>query len=145
MKMIFFVLLQIKAVSCSLCTAFYRNWDFLRSKDAMTVGGVVLKLNLLFFSLYRDLFLSLTLSNVGKPSRSWIPRAILKVRKRNKISLLLVHVLCEIGRWDAKNNPREYGIAWNFGSGLRDWRTLSGILVVVVQETEKKCMKKRGT
>ena len=33
----FFVLLQIKAVSCSLCTAFYRNWDFLRSKDAMTV------------------------------------------------------------------------------------------------------------
>ena len=24
------------------------------------------------------------------------------------------------GRWDAKNNPRDYGIARNFGSGLRD-------------------------
>ena len=29
-------------------------------------------------------------------------------------------------RWDAKNNPRDYGIARNFGSGLRDWRTLLG-------------------
>ena len=27
-------------------------------------------------------------------------------------------------RWDAKNNPRDYGIARNAGSGLRDWRTL---------------------
>ena len=25
-----------------------------------------------------------------------------------------------IARWDAKNNPRDYGIARNFGSGLRD-------------------------
>ena len=25
-----------------------------------------------------------------------------------------------LGRWDAKNNPRDYGIARNFGSGLRD-------------------------
>ena len=31
-------------------------------------------------------------------------------------------------RWDAKNNPRDYGIARNFGSGLRDWRTLFGTL-----------------
>ena len=31
-------------------------------------------------------------------------------------------------RWDAKNNPRDYGIARNFGSGLRDWRTLLGTL-----------------
>ena len=28
------------------------------------------------------------------------------------------------GRWDAKNDPRDYGIARNFGSGLRDWKTL---------------------
>jgi len=27
-----------------------------------------------------------------------------------------------------QNNPRDYGIAWNFGSGLRDWRTLLGTL-----------------
>ena len=25
-----------------------------------------------------------------------------------------------LGRWDAKNNPLDYGIARNFGSGLRD-------------------------
>ena len=25
-----------------------------------------------------------------------------------------------LGRWDAKNNPRDYGIARNFGSGSRD-------------------------
>ena len=25
-----------------------------------------------------------------------------------------------LGKWDAKNNPRDYGIARNFGSGLRD-------------------------
>ena len=25
-----------------------------------------------------------------------------------------------LGRWDSKNNPRDYGIARNFGSGLRD-------------------------
>ena len=29
---------------------------------------------------------------------------------------------------DAKNNPRDYGIARNFGSGLRDRRTLLGTL-----------------
>ena len=32
------------------------------------------------------------------------------------------------GRWDTKNNPRGYGIARNFWSGLRDWRTLLGTL-----------------
>ena len=32
------------------------------------------------------------------------------------------------GRWDAKNNHRDYGIARNFGSGSRDWRTLLGTL-----------------
>ena len=32
------------------------------------------------------------------------------------------------GRWDSKNNPRDYGIERNFGSGLRDWRTLLGTL-----------------
>ena len=69
MKMIFFVLLQIKAVSCSLCTAFHRNWDFqIQGRDDSE--NVVLKLNLLSFSLYPDLFLPLTLSNVGKPSWS---------------------------------------------------------------------------
>ena len=31
-------------------------------------------------------------------------------------------------RWDAKNNPRDYGIARNLGSGLRDWKTLLGTL-----------------
>ena len=30
------------------------------------------------------------------------------------------------GKRDAKNNPRDYGIARNFGSGLRDWKTLLG-------------------
>ena len=30
-------------------------------------------------------------------------------------------------RWDAKYNHHDYGIARNFGSGLRDWRTLLGI------------------
>ena len=30
------------------------------------------------------------------------------------------------GKRDAKNNPRDYGIARNFGSGLRDRRTLLG-------------------
>ena len=33
-----------------------------------------------------------------------------------------------LGRWDAKNPPRDYGIAGRFGSGLRDWRTLWGTL-----------------
>ena len=32
------------------------------------------------------------------------------------------------GRWVAKNNPRDYGIAQSFGAGLRDWRTLLGTL-----------------
>ena len=32
------------------------------------------------------------------------------------------------GRWDAKSNPRDYGIARNFGSGLRDRKTLLGTL-----------------
>ena len=30
------------------------------------------------------------------------------------------------GRWDTKNNPRDYGIARNLKSGLRDWRTTVG-------------------
>ena len=30
-----------------------------------------------------------------------------------------------------QNNPREYGIARNLGSGLRDWKTLLGTLTVV--------------
>ena len=34
------------------------------------------------------------------------------------------------GRWDAKSNPRDYGIARNFGSGLRDRKTLLGTLHV---------------
>ena len=34
------------------------------------------------------------------------------------------------GRWDAKNSPRDYGIARNLRSGLRDWRTLLGTLTV---------------
>ena len=33
------------------------------------------------------------------------------------------------GRWDAKNNPRDYGIARNLKSGLPDWRTLLGTLL----------------
>ena len=32
------------------------------------------------------------------------------------------------GRWDSKNNARDYGIARNFGSGLGDWKTLLGTL-----------------
>ena len=30
------------------------------------------------------------------------------------------------GRRGARNNPRDYGIAGNFGSGLRDSKTLLG-------------------
>ena len=30
------------------------------------------------------------------------------------------------GRWDAKNNPRDYRIASYFGSGLRDWEPYWG-------------------
>ena len=33
------------------------------------------------------------------------------------------------GRWDAKSNPRDYGIARNFGSGSRDRKTLLGTLL----------------
>ena len=34
------------------------------------------------------------------------------------------------GRWDAKNNPQDYGIAQNLGSGLQDWKTLLGTLCI---------------
>ena len=34
------------------------------------------------------------------------------------------------GRWDAKNNPQDYGIAQNLGSGSRDWKTLLGTLCI---------------
>ena len=45
--------MQIKAVSCSLCTAFPRNWDFqIQGRDDSE--NVVLKLNLLSSSLYPD-------------------------------------------------------------------------------------------
>ena len=36
------------------------------------------------------------------------------------------------GRWDAKSNPRDYGIARNFESGLRDRKTLLGTLNIAV-------------
>ena len=32
------------------------------------------------------------------------------------------------GRWDAKSNPRDYGIARKLGSGLRERKTLLGTL-----------------
>ena len=35
------------------------------------------------------------------------------------------------GRWDTKNNPRDYRIARNFGSRKRDWRTILGTLLVL--------------
>ena len=35
------------------------------------------------------------------------------------------------GRWAAKNNPRDYGVARSFGAGLRDWRTLLGTLLLI--------------
>ena len=34
-------------------------------------------------------------------------------------------------RLDAKSNPRDYGMARNFGSGLRNWRTLLGTLRIM--------------
>ena len=50
------------------------------------------------------------------------------------------------GRWDAKNNPRDYRIARNFKSGLRDWRTLLGTLLQREQKIdEEKKEKKEGT
>ena len=45
------------------------------------------------FSLYSDYSYLLTLSNVGKPSWSWISSNISKLRKWNKISSFLVYVL----------------------------------------------------
>ena len=45
------------------------------------------------FSLHSDYFYLLTLSNVGKPSWSWISSNISKLRKWNKISSFLVYVL----------------------------------------------------
>ena len=50
------------------------------------------KVNLRSFSLYSDYSWPLTLSNVGEPSWSWISRDKFKLRKRNKISSLLVYV-----------------------------------------------------
>ena len=48
-------------------------------------------------------------------------------------------------RWDAKNNSRDYGIARNLGSGLRDSETLLGTLwrqknVAVVERFKQKSM-----
>ena len=40
------------------------------------------------------------------------------------------------GRWDAKNSHRDYVIKRNFGSGLRDWRTLLGTLGIWIQNLE---------
>ena len=48
-------------------------------------------MNLRSFSFYSDYSYPLTLSNVGEPSWSWIV-TISKLRKRNKISSLLVYV-----------------------------------------------------
>ena len=36
------------------------------------------------------------------------------------------------GRWDAKNNPRNYATARNFGSGLRDWRERENYFITLV-------------
>ena len=37
------------------------------------------------------------------------------------------------GKWEAKNIPRDYVIARNFGSGLRDCRTLLEALNYLLQ------------
>ena len=56
--------------------------------------NVAKKVNLRSFSLYRNYLYPLTLSNVGEPSWSRIPRHHMQVQyKRNKISSLLVYVL----------------------------------------------------
>ena len=47
------------------------------------------------------------------------------ILKRNRGDFVCVS-MC--GRWDAKSNPRDYGIARNLGSGLRDRKTLLGTL-----------------
>ena len=47
-------------------------------------------------------------------------------------------------RLDAKNNPRDHGIAWNFGSGLRDWRTLSGTLRIMFSAFSTFCITSFG-
>ena len=44
------------------------------------------------------------------------------------------------GRWDAKNNDRDYGIARNFGSGLRDWRTQLGTIYCNIIDQSKRCI-----
>ena len=45
------------------------------------------------------------------------------ILKRNRGEIRIESML---GRRDAKDNPRGYGIARNFGSGLRDWKTVLG-------------------
>ena len=42
-----------------------------------------------------------------------------------------------LGMWDAKNNHRDYGMARNFESGLRDGRTLLGTLVTLLVEENR--------
>ena len=48
-------------------------------------------------------------------------------------------------RLDGKKNPREYGIARNFGSGLRDWRTLLGSLRIMFNVFSIFCILSFGT
>ena len=66
--------------------------------------NVASKMNMRSFRLYRDYSNSLTLSNVGEPSRSWISKTHIQVEKENKISSSLVYVL-------SKSKIRQFQVA----------------------------------
>ena len=66
----------------------------LRSNDATSTRTPLKKwICVDFLSLYRNCSYSLTLSNPGEPSWSWIPRNHIQVQKQKSISSLLVYVV----------------------------------------------------
>ena len=71
---------------------FSRNLSIGRRDGSENVAS---KMNLRSFGPHRDYSNSLTSSNVGKPSRSWISKNCIQVWRENKISSWLVYVLPE--------------------------------------------------
>ena len=71
---------------------FSRNLSIGRRDGSENVAS---KMNLRSFGPHRDYSISLTSSNVGKPSRSWISKNCIQVWRENKISSSLAYVLPE--------------------------------------------------
>ena len=67
----------------------YHIWDLkIQGRDGNE--NVAWKMNLRSFSLDRNYSYPLTLSNVGKPSWSWIPRDHIQIISEREIKLLLL-------------------------------------------------------